>query len=809
MRTVFISYRQLGDVQRQRVRIFAEKLRVAGVSVILDQFHKDTNPAGPDEGWPKWSSDQAIHSQRVLIIGNRAWFRCFEGAEAPGIGLGAACEAGVVRQRLYDSAGKNEFARIVYFDDSDISNIPTDLKRYDRFHITRDFGTLVKWLGGSEPASATPNSRLLCSIPNNLPSLQPFFGREKELRTIHEALDSGTRTWGALVDGPGGMGKTSLAVRAAYDCPLEQFAQIIFVSVKARELDDDGERSVGNLLVPGFLEMLSEVARELGLTDFAKSPLDQRIHLLLDALRKTPVLLILDNLESLEKSDRDQLLTFVKRIPQGCKAILTSRRRIGSGSELVQLDILDRDAALATLAALGAHNRLLAKTSEAERLSLWTQTGGNPLLLRWVAGQLGRGNCRTIANALLYLSKCPKGNDPLDFIFGDLAKEFTPSEERVLAALTYFSLPASVPHISVVGGISEESGRIALDSLSNRSLVVPDQEEQHYVLVPMVAEFLRKHRPNVVLDTGQKLEENALKSIMTNGGVAHERFPKLDADWPVISAALPLVLRGSNEQLQSVCKALPHFLNFTGRWDEWLGLSLEAENKAVMVCDFSEAGRRIFDAGWIYHLRGQSAEVIVCANRAAVHWRKANCGSREQGMAIQLRGMGHQLAKDYSAAIAAHRESLELHQKLGVETEDVAIDLNWLAEAERLAGDFDAAERDYQEALRIAKIVKLHEAVASITGNLAELALNRKDWLIAEKLSREALVLDEEIGRQELIGLDCHRIAQALLPQSKATEARPYALRAVEIFAKTGLRDIESARLTLAECDGKVATQQK
>ena len=90
--------------------------------------------------------------------------------------------------------------------------------------------------------------------------------------------------------------------------------------MKDREMDDDGERSLGNLLVPGFLEMLNEIARELGQVEFAKAAEDQRIRLLLDALRSTQTLLILDNLESLPKSDRDQLFTFVKRLPQACEA---------------------------------------------------------------------------------------------------------------------------------------------------------------------------------------------------------------------------------------------------------------------------------------------------------------------------------------------------------------------------------------------------------------------------------------------------------------------------------------------------------
>ena len=289
------------------------------------------------------------------------------------------------------------------------------------------------------PGTAGGSERPRTSVPNNLPRLQPFFGREKELATIREALNPESRTWGALIDGPGGMGKTSLAVRAAYDCPPGQFQRIIFVSVKTREMDDEGVRKLTGFILPGLLEMLNELARELGQPDIAKAPEDQRIRLLLDALRPTQALLILDNLESLTKEDRDQLFTFVKRLPQGCKAILTSRRRIGSGSELLILGKLDQAAALETLADLARRNPLLAKTSEAERIALYTQTGGKPLLLRWVAGQLGRGSCRTFVDALHFLRSCPPDNDPLEFIFGDLAQEFTDNETQVLVALTYFT----------------------------------------------------------------------------------------------------------------------------------------------------------------------------------------------------------------------------------------------------------------------------------------------------------------------------------------------------------------------------------
>lgn len=637
--------------------------------------------------------------------------------------------------------------------------------------------------------------------PNNLPRLQPFFGRAKELAAIREALDPESRTWGALIDGPGGMGKTSLAVRAAYDCPPGQFQRIVFVSVKDRELDDDGVRKLSGHLLPGFLEMLNELARELGQPDIAKAPEDQRIRLLLDALRPMQALLILDNLESLTKDDRDQLFTFVKGLPQGCKAILTSRRRIGSGSELLILEQLDQAAVLETLADLARRNPLLARTSEAERIALYTQTGGKPLLLRWMAGQLGRGSCRTLTDALRFLRSCPPNNDPLEFIFGDLAREFTPDETRVLVALTYFTLPATVVHVAELTDLDEASVETALHTLANRSLVVPNQEETAFALVPMVADFLRRKWPMDVMEVGSRLEQRAYVLIQENGFRKHERFSVLDAAWPTVAPALPLFVAQSNPRLQDVCDALSRFLDFTGRWDEWLALNQQAEAKAVAAGDPGSAGWRAFQAGLVHEMRGQADAVLAFADRAAAHWQTAQAGAHERACAIQLRGRGHEGKADYPAAIAAYRDALDLHRSESAESEDVAIALNDLASAEQHSGDLDAAEREYREALRIARAVGHAELMAVIPSNLAELALGRQDWPGAETLAREALALCETVGRQEMIAFNCYCLAEALVKQGKKAEALPHARQAVEIYTQLGTPYLESARATLAECE--------
>lgn len=93
MSEVFISYRQIDDAQRERVRLFGERLRGCGINVILDQFYLDEHPEGPPDKWSKWSSDQAINTKRVIIIGSEDWFLCFDNKQPAGTGLGAACSA--------------------------------------------------------------------------------------------------------------------------------------------------------------------------------------------------------------------------------------------------------------------------------------------------------------------------------------------------------------------------------------------------------------------------------------------------------------------------------------------------------------------------------------------------------------------------------------------------------------------------------------------------------------------------------------------------------------------------------------------
>jgi hypothetical protein len=146
------------------------------------------------------------------------------------------------------------------------------------------------------------------------------------------------------------------------------------------------------------------------------------------------------------------------------------------------------------LERLAKVNPALARVGQEDRLLLIRETGGIPLLLRWTAGQIGRGHCITAEDAITYLHSCPRGNDPLEFIFGDLISDLSRIEVSTLAAIVQFTQPETEARISLKATCSADDLHIALRSLVNRSLVVPNEELTTFKLVPQVARFLARTR---------------------------------------------------------------------------------------------------------------------------------------------------------------------------------------------------------------------------------------------------------------------------------------------------------------------------
>ena len=645
---------------------------------------------------------------------------------------------------------------------------------------------------------------------STLPARRPFFGRAKDLEKVAKYLLPEDRSWGVVLDGPGGVGKTALALEAAHRAPAEHFPLKLWITAKVRELLPDGEQLLQDHRVEGYYALLSELGRALGRDDIPKAVPEDRPNLVRHALANYRALLVLDNLETFSPEERRRVVELLDNLPTACRAIVTSRRRTdgSTAAHNLRLDKLERDAADELLADLGRRWEPVARLTRDERDRLYAETGGNPLLLTWVAGQLGRttGRCRTVAQAIERLQeahrlqKVNEKNDPLDFVFGDLVETFTADEMAVLAALVHFTRPARIEWLLPLAELSPMAAETALDGLRDRALLVEDDQAGTWLLPPLAARFLRRTRPEAVGASGERLAYEAYVLAVENGYREYARFPALEAAWPQIAAALPVLIAGDNHLLQTVCAALEVFLNFSGRWDDRIFLNTEAEGRAESTNDFRNAGWRAYSAGFGHFLRGQSAEVLACSDRATSHWQATRAGANERAAAIRLRGLGHQLVRDYPTAITAFHEAIDLWRSLGPKSPTVEIGLSDLAIALRKSGQLDEAEPHYREALAIAKSLLDPEAVAICTGNLAELALDRKQWPEAERLSREALKLAEEIGRKEKVAGNYWRLAKALARQGRGVEGRDHAERAVAIFTELRSPDLIEAQAVLDEC---------
>ena len=215
--------------------------------------------------------------------------------------------------------------------------------------------------------------------------LNSFF--VKDLEKVAKYLLPEDRSWGVVLDGPGGVGKTALALEAAHRAPAEHFPLKLWFTAKDRELLPEGVQPLQDHRVPSFHALLSELGRALGRDDIPKAVPEDRPQLVRHALANHRVLLVLDNLETFSAEERRRLFELLGTLPSACRAIITSRRRTdgSTAAHNLRLDKLERAAADELLAELGKRSEPVTRLTQAERDRLYAETGGNPLLLTWVA----------------------------------------------------------------------------------------------------------------------------------------------------------------------------------------------------------------------------------------------------------------------------------------------------------------------------------------------------------------------------------------------------------------------------------------
>lgn len=222
-------------------------------------------------------------------------------------------------------------------------------------------------------AAPVPSDRT-ARVPSQLPGdVQEFVGREEEVAFLRTVLSpAGATVPVAVVVGPGGTGKSALAVHAAH---------------RLREVFTDGQLYVnlgGMSTTPvSAHEAVGRFLRELGLSGpyIPDSP-DERAALLRSRLAGRRMLLLLDNAE-----DARQITPLLPGTGS-CAVLVTSRIRLTTvpNARILELDVLDPGQAGHLLGRLVGEERLAAEPQVVRELIDYC--GGLPLAVRIVGAKL-------------------------------------------------------------------------------------------------------------------------------------------------------------------------------------------------------------------------------------------------------------------------------------------------------------------------------------------------------------------------------------------------------------------------------------
>jgi SEFIR domain-containing protein len=215
---MFISYRNESPEHARAVRRLGELLRHARIPVMLDRFFLDENPGGPDlGGWPKWCEDCANQSQCVLIIASEGWFATYDKTAQPGSGLGAATEADLFRQTLWDDMGNNARIRLAFLHNVAAEKVPVRLRAWHQFRpfdADAQLDQLIRWLADCLGLQGIQPPTVRWPAPVEFePDLADR--NKKEWPAVVDLLAGHSRERILLLEGGSGLGKSELVRQAA------------------------------------------------------------------------------------------------------------------------------------------------------------------------------------------------------------------------------------------------------------------------------------------------------------------------------------------------------------------------------------------------------------------------------------------------------------------------------------------------------------------------------------------------------------------------------------------------------------------
>jgi predicted ATPase/class 3 adenylate cyclase len=556
----------------------------------------------------------------------------------------------------------------------------------------------------------------------------PFVGRERELAEVLTLLDSHRVV---TLTGPGGSGKTRLALQAAAES-IERYGDgVWFVSLAAAR-------------DPQLIE--PTIARVVGGPD--------DLHEFLTGKR---MLLVLDNLEQLLPGAAEIVARLDTRI------LATSRSRLNIAAEQefpVPTLPVDDGAVLFTQRARQLQPSFepdAAVREIAERLD------GLPLALELAAARvkvltpeqilerLGRGLDLLTSGAHDAPERQRTLRGTVEWSYQLLAAD----ERRLFAQLGVFAGSFALEAAEAVCSAELD----VLQSLVDQSLLRHGEDGRFFMLAT-IKEFaleklrdlsdvasLRRRHDDYFLGLAEELDARERRSGMRE--LSARSLIDFERELPSFRATFAgLVEEGRREGALRLGAALWRFwLNRAQYHDAAEWLEDAPLDDPTLPLDVRAAA--LGAAG------GISFYVHDDVDRAERLWseglelRRAQDDPRELGVAFSRLGSVAWRRGDFDGAIAYHKQSLPLFEQAGDEASRLN-ELNWLGEAYRDRGDFDHGGRVLEETATRARELGFDQQLTSTLHSLGDLALDRSDPDTALPRFAEALAYAVATGNRRV-----------------------------------------------------------
>jgi predicted ATPase/class 3 adenylate cyclase len=651
----------------------------------------------------------------------------------------------------------------------------------------------------SDLPSDFPPPRTLQTQPNNLPtSLTPFVGRARMVAQLRDMLLEPT-TRAVTLLGPGGVGKSRLALRVATELLHSM---------------DDGAFFVGLAPIHDPELVLPEIAKSLSIRESQDSNL---IDTVIENLKDKALLLLLDNFEQVPEAARD-----IAKLLAGCpglKILTTSRQPLRLSGEkrfpVTPFELPKPEERLTTEQI--ANLEVVRLFIDRARAVLWDfelmednahdvldicrKVDGLPLCIELAVAKLYDMSVAQLNAALNdRLATLDDGSfDLLDHqrtlrdLIGWSYESLTDDERLLFRSLGIFAGGATKTAAAEVcaGEIDSRQFEKHLESLSFRNLikleftggggaqkVVSQGEEDRRIVL---LETLRAFALDELSESAELIDlqdkhldwyakfageaEDKLRGAMRDGWMM-----RLDPEQANFRAAFDRAMNRDVAEALRLGSSLWFYWYQRGNFSEG-GSRLEAALAADPGSDPAARATALLASANLDRYRGRADQAEQAADEALALFQQLD---DEQGIANSLTQLGaiYEHQGNYEKAIDTLEEAQQLLRGLG-SNERLSFALVALGAMKQIRGDIDSAEAHYEESLTLSRAREDHNAMLSALINLGEVAQLKNNETRAHELLLESLEIARQLGLKIAIAY-CLEVLAALTLSEPELAARMF-----------------------------------